>query len=520
MEERDFLTEFQRNARYGDITCESGCDYTLPDYKSDVRKVLFTNAEVCQSGKYLDGDELSCSGIVNYKIIYLDSEGKIEGADFSSDYDFVAKIQTDSYEDSSVDTRLSNLSVRLTGPRRFSVKSSLSSAITLLERASVGMSGDVIEKGESIETATANISVARKRFFKSAEREYAEKICQYDGLIADDVRIIHTSSSVKVENVYLSDGGAVVKGGISVCCLVQHGEMPPHTETCTIQFEERVDADVIDSEGCVNAEAEVTSLRVEVNPEEFGCALTADVIMELSVSVEDNTEVGIVKDAYTLACASVNEQAIFSYDEHAATVREGFALELSVGREELGLSDAREIIFVNATPKLESAEVRDGCLRLLGEVRLSGIASEMNADGEICYVNFKTALPFDKNVKYSGHNCEKTAVECKISAYDAGVLFDKDNAVLSCEVVACATVRSKKCVDYVSDMSITDEEVAKAPSRITVYYPDSDDTLFGIAKKFRTTVKDIAVDNSLTESVVNSFSDSGALKGVRRLIIK
>jgi hypothetical protein len=64
---------------------------------------------------------------------------------------------------------------------------------------------------------------------------------------------------------------------------------------------------------------------------------------------------------------------------------------------------------------------------------------------------------------------------------------------------------------YVSSLCCADEKTEpKKCSQITVYYPTADDTLFGIAKKFRTTVKEIAVSNSLSESVVAS----GTLGGI------
>ena len=60
----------------------------------------------------------------------------------------------------------------------------------------------------------------------------------------------------------------------------------------------------------------------------------------------------------------------------------------------------------------------------------------------------------------------------------------------------------------------------KCPSRITVYYPDAEDTLFGIAKKFHTTGAKIASDNSLTTPDESIIDTPESLIGVKKLIIR
>ena len=57
-------------------------------------------------------------------------------------------------------------------------------------------------------------------------------------------------------------------------------------------------------------------------------------------------------------------------------------------------------------------------------------------------------------------------------------------------------------------------------SELVVYYPDTEDSLFDIAKRYHTTVMKIASANSLTESVFNAKGTKGCLGGIKKLIIK
>ena len=81
--------------------CESSCEYILPDYLGDVKKLVSSVARVVPSGHFESDAELECAGIVSYDIVYLDSENKLSTASFSSDYDFSLKKGED-YLDSYV----------------------------------------------------------------------------------------------------------------------------------------------------------------------------------------------------------------------------------------------------------------------------------------------------------------------------------------------------------------------------------------------------------------------------------
>ena len=66
-----------------EIAAEVGCDYVLPDYLGDVRKILFTEARCLPLPTYMSGDELSTSGAVEFRMIYTDSEGLLSSVSFT-----------------------------------------------------------------------------------------------------------------------------------------------------------------------------------------------------------------------------------------------------------------------------------------------------------------------------------------------------------------------------------------------------------------------------------------------------
>ena len=64
--------EFTRARTLGAVYSESVGEYALPDYNTDIKKILLTDARAVPSGVFSGGDTVDCAGIVNYKMVYLD----------------------------------------------------------------------------------------------------------------------------------------------------------------------------------------------------------------------------------------------------------------------------------------------------------------------------------------------------------------------------------------------------------------------------------------------------------------
>ena len=519
--EKNLYNEFTKSTKYRDVYAESGCDYVLPDYKQDVKKVLYTSATVIPSGKFFDSGELACSGIVTYNIVYLDSENRTEGIDFTSDYEFSLKTKDEGYIDSSVDTRVANLSVRLTGPRKFSVKAALSSVASIVESASVSTEGDAFEEECSAELDTKELLVRRTRFFSAEEKELAERIAELDGVSADDIRVINSSADVDIESVNVSEGTVVVIGNVISDTVLQNGVTPPYLTRKRIPFEQTVSAEGVGEGDFATATGVVTSVKTEINPEEFGCNVTTDVIMEITLCVEDNVNIELARDGYVIKCGVDNIYDDFRYTELKNVKNDRCDIEVRERRSELSLDSAREIVFVSAQPKVEGVEYVDEGIRVDAEIRFSGVACDVCDDDTTSYIGLKHSAKVSHIVKCDLQNPDNLSCDVRLRACSAEAQIDKEDVVFSCELCIDASVCEDGCEKYLASCNRrVDEKYESCSSRITVYFPDKNDTLFGIAKKFHTTVRDIAVNNSLAESVAKSSSDSSALIGVKKLIIK
>ena len=160
-----------------------------------------------------------------------------------------------------------------------------------------------------------------------------------------------------------------------------------------------------------------------------------------------------------------------------------------------------------------------GKVNILGEIRYSGIASEQS-DDKISYVSIKTSSPFATNVNIDCQNVENIKVEACITTHSASATLDGSKVYFSSVLESSALLFEERTEKVLSDFNLKDgDNSEECDAKITVYYPTDEDTLFSVAKRYRTSILKIAKDNDISESVFSSSNPDGKLLGVKKLII-
>jgi len=512
-------TSYTKNIKCSDVYTESAVDYALPDYLGDVRKILFTDATLRPSGKFAGGDEVEFAGVVVYNVIYLDSENNLASAEFTSDYDYSVKCSGESYKDSVSDTRVSAYAIRLVGPRKISARASLVGSVRISEEDSLSVSGNALESDLSPETSIKSVGVKSSRISAVVEREYAEQVASLEGAVADEVSFVHSSAEAVADSVSIDGDSVCVKGKLRMNCVIKNEDEPVFSAEKSVNFEESVTLEGLTAEACLTPKIMVSSLKGSVNPNETGCDLVMNAVIEICVVADYNEKVDLLTDAYLKASPTENTYSDFEYLSllDTATVKGTHNAELE--RSEIESDALREIILMTATPKVERVEIADGAVNIFGEVRYSGIASDMK-DDKISYVSLKLSSPFAINVNIGCQNIENLEVDAKVSALNVSASLDTNKVYTNCVLESSVSICEKKCEKILSSFEIKEnEEYESGGAKITVYYPTEDDTLFSVAKKYRTSVLKVARDNDISESVFSVGNSGGKLTGVKKLII-
>ena len=501
------------------LRCESVGEYSLPDYNTDVKKVLTVKTKVFPSGKFASDDSLEFSGSVGYEVVYLDTDDNVTHAEFSTDYDAAVRINAQSYVDSDVVTTVAGCNMRLVGPRKLSVKCSLDNNVRICERRVYEVEGDAFV-GYEPEMLTKMVNVLTPAFSSCEAKEYTEQIISIDGAIADEVEILLNDASFVLDSLERSDDEVKIKGRIRVTLLYKNGDLSPMTVTKEFPVDEDMDIGDAMSLSDLDARVEITSLKSKVEPTEDGVSLVVTFTAAPKLLAIGNSNVEVILDAYLKERMTENEHSDFVYTEHLCMERGEDAFNAKIPLSELGIENAGDVIWQEALARVESCEIMENQVKIMGEIRFSAIACQVSEENRPMCFPIKLTVPFEQNVN---HNCqihENMRANCTVNVLDVKIEFDENNISVSSDLLAFVNISSDRRQRCLGASYVTDEEFARDDSVVTVYYPDAYESLFSIAKRFHTSLSSIAEANKLTESVFASSSEPLSTAGVGKLIIK
>lgn len=497
---------------------ESVGDYTLPDYNTDVKRVLLTKAVASDTGCFLNGDAIDVTGVVNYEVVYIDSEGEITSCQFSTDYDASLKCNGEVAVGCEAFTRVSNFSARLVGPRRFSVKAQLVTDVNLTEKATVGVEGSAFSLGEP-EMRTTSARVAHRAYAAPYEKNYTETVNSIEGVIADDVVVLYSDLKPDV-SASASDGMINVSGVLHLNALVKCGDEIPTAVSCDVAVDENLAADGVDADCGASAFVRVNSLRVEVSPDEDGVSLIASFNAEYSASAISNAEMPVILDCYLVDREVENSYEGYSYTEHICSTDVRETLTFTAPFSELGVDSLREVLLANAYMRIDEITATENGAKMSGIIRFSGVACQINEDGSLGFVGIKQDEPFSINVNVGCHLSADSRFSFRGGVASASAVTSADGVMLSADVRGTLEVLSTTTLTRLCASVADEEAVSHDGTVITVYYPTEGETLFDVGRKFHTRPIDIAADNSLTEEVFSSIGSDLCALGVKRLIIR
>lgn len=494
--------EYKKCTRRAEVYTDSSAEWVLPDYNGDVRKLLLCDAQIHPAGKFAGDGEVELTGIITYNIVYSDPDGNLDSTSFSSEYEYKVKCSKDTYVDCIADTRVANVSVRLVGPRKISVRASVAGCVSVIEEAAVSVDADVSLSGFVPELATECLNIRSTLASESVEREYAEVIASIDGAIADEVKVLYSGADFELGDQSFADGDLTVTGTLTMFAIVKSEDAGVSVYEKEIPVECSIPFDEASADMTFIPSVSVVSLKDNVNATETGSDVVLSAIVEFSAVAEGNTELEVVSDAYMKECASESTYDDFAYSSFVCMVNACESVEGAALRSELDFETVRDIILTDARSRVDSCEVVDGIAKISGEIKFNMIASSVDASGKEIYFPIKINTEFTKNVNLNCQTSDKIHVEPKIYLSHVKGYIDAERVFGTAKMNLSISVISSESERLLSTFSAREDlPFEKRGSRISVYYPSDDESLFSVAKKFHTTVAKVALDNSLTQSV-------------------
>lgn len=463
-------------------------DFTLPDYCSDIEKILRCRIIPKIYNRNLSGGQLQIDGTTVVNIIYTDSKNNVRACEQS--IPFNASFSLKDIPDNPVIetyTKCEYLNCRPLSPRRLTVHGAFSLYAKVNSKGSLELYSP--ESDSPLEYNTKDITVST-----------VSALCQEQFSAGDELRVVNKPP---VELVLDSDVRANItdykiipdklmfNGELNVRLLYLSGGDKSSVEQVdySIPFSKIVDCNGLD---------ENTNAAVSLSLLSYDVRLKSDILSEnpvvnidsrlcATVTGFENENVTIVLDAYSTDYPVELDKCRATVARNTDIIEDTFMFKDSVSD-----CDVNEVIDFNVKYTLNNYKIDQDKIKLCSKLNICILA--LNKDNEPEYI--ERSLEFVKEIDNIGfNNIVSASAQIMSVSYR---MADKGVIELRCEIKYTVVVEDKTTYTMVKSIIVDDDtKLQKRCSALVLYFADKGESLWDIAKRYNTRKKLILEENSL-----------------------
>ena len=457
------------------INTEISNDYTLPDYQQEIRRILHVGATVTQPSKYVSAAGAEFSGIIDYDLIYVGTDGQLYTTPLSAEYSLNVPIDNDSRFDfnegitSCCELVCENITTRLSGARKLNVKCRMRSHVKAFAAMILDEKINGVYNAANIQTLTVNqpnLVVLRST---------SECIRISEEIVNDmhNSRVIGACGKVFVSDT-APDGDAVnVKGEIYLKLLSSDEAKNEITQTLRrVPFIAKVDFDEKLTACSCCASGKVSDISVEVEDQRIIC----DIGLVLDVQAQKNEYFSYVKDLYSTENETENLYRDYKIPAYGRCFNGNFSVNERLSKENISMPENANVVDVYASAIADSFNCTDGKGIISVQVKYTLILCN---DGE--YSSIDIVLP----TKYEFECPEEkiSTFDTELEVFSCKIRQDSECISIDSEIGICAKGFGVEEIIALNESTVKDC-INKNKNVITVCYPAEDDSLWTIAKRY------------------------------------
>ena len=471
-------------------------DMIVPDSKPDLQEILRCEGKVKIREKRITDDRLSFSGEVEVTVLYGAKNGEKPLYAMKSTLPMEDFLHMDGLgKDMDVDlsAELEHLDCQIINDRKVSVKAVLLMAAEAEQKKAAEILTDVT--GEGMETLTDTLQMeqdtaaVKDRFtvkeewtIPASQPEIGEMLMEHIRLTEQDIRPM--------------DGKAMVRGTLLIRLLYTDGEGNLGSLTEKIPFSGYLENEGIGPKTDLCGELTVEDCRLMPAVDEDGETrqIHADVTVGAVLNGKEMTEQAVLQDAYApMGAVSLQKEKItypvtVAHGKNQFTIKERIMLE----PEEMPMLRA-EMVWGGV--RLSEAAAMEDAVEAEG-VFTAEILYHC-ADDAAPVAMLERGIPFRQTMEMKGVLAGDDAeVSLRLEDVDFQMLSEREGE-LRATVTMEANVERQKTADVVTDISVEDMTETMPMAGAVIYMVQKGDSLWKIAKKYRTTVADIVAVNEI-----------------------
>ena len=358
-------------------------EYNLPDYCTDIQKILKCRAVPEVSSYMIAGDTLTCDGVCDIRVLYLDGKGDaVRCCEFTKD--FTASIKLKAAEEKAVacvEASMAHLTCRAVSARRID----LHAAVSLNVLA-------VVQKKELI-TCSLDDETIEKRGETFSAHQAVNAVCHQftveDALPVKNGKppieaILHREVSCRCIESRLSDERLTVNGSADIS-LLYTSAVDSSTEklSASVDFSQIIECAGADEECVCDLRIIAGESSIQPREDDVGEYTSISVMVKVFIMafLYKPCEVEIINDAY-----SVKAPLELRYAQNAFTKIHGTSSEVLKKKCSIAVTDDEIQKVLDIWCEHDTVQAVCEKTKLNYRVKYNICMLYMNAQGRILYI--------------------------------------------------------------------------------------------------------------------------------------
>ncbi|MCD7776573.1 MAG: hypothetical protein LUH54_04290, partial [Firmicutes bacterium] len=385
------------------------------------------------------------------------------------------------------DTRVEGVICRVLCPRRLSLRTKMSTRVTAESEYIPRIPQQCEAQGTEMKIAT----IQTAGFVRGGARDLTASVD-----VAPSGEVLSCSAYVgSISCAAVSSAECRCRGGITVCVLSKESGGGISEKVTKLEFDETV---MLDGETQSGTSAAASGVITSAEVREDAAGAHIEVTYSLTVECASRTEAAVTADAYNCNVPTAAEYGDAAYLSLISPI--SGSISVSEGTGIKSGTDA-EVIFADA--EVGDATYDNGRVRLEG--RVTGSVLQRNADSGAYEVqSFSLPWRFDAGAEhinagvggeiYFRGSANVVSVSCRTGGGDLEV-----DAEVSVSGFAMETCRER----VLESLELLPNDAEPCRRGIVVYYPDRDEGIWDVAKKFRVPTSAVASGENVTDGKLN-----------------
>ena len=467
-------------------------DFTLPDYCADVEKIFKCTLTPEVYSTNSGGGQLTVEGATLVRILYCSSDKKAlkcaeQTLPFSASFNLSSDL-TDFVV--SVKAKPEYVNCKAVSPRRLMIHGAVSLNVLARERkdSNLYLSADSSVLQTDLKTTkVCELMSLQSEVFSVAESISVSSKSPVTTVLRSEVRAMLTDASAVGNRL-------VIKGELTLSMLYSTDLTTGIPEQFTYVFPFVHNMECSGVEGSTLREIDLTLLSHDIKLKSDITSENPLVILDtrlcVSVACRKETEVTYISDAYSTVCDTELEYTPVTLESAVMPKISTIMSKASLDLGEAKITRVIDIFCDNLTVKsYVSAK-----LRLSGKANFCILALDENS--ELTYIERSVDIESEEDLTDAFTACRDITSMVKSVSYRLG---DGNTMELRAEVYILTKLVRVENVRTVSSVIDAGELKDKDDCALTLYFAESDESVWDIAKRYRTDKNALCRENGLSD---------------------